>query len=438
MISHLRGIVRSVASIKGLSLLGGGLLSGVYYAVIHNRQHRMMNTYAAGNIQPTAKNNNQILYFSRPKLERKIEDVLKSSLKSDYYIIKGEVGCGKTRLIVETIRRLIDTDGVELKGAPIYVGVTRGSSFVNNLANAVNYYYSEDDEEANRLLKAFIHIDTLTALDEKTQLTKILREIERTSLIYVTKRKRSAVLVIDDVDSLLKQMPGALELLQMKAKLWADWSTVKVVFVIHDDETERLLQEDSGNWSRAAVPIYVRDLSKEEAKEFLLRRDDNLNNADDLTANNQETTNSKETEMQKKHDIWMNGKDAEECVRWVGGRMVHLVELKRKFSPKKQITTILKEMRIRERMKFSVVSRNPSLLKVVSTLKVAANQEMELSALIKETSANDVNALLKANIVRIRRNRRGTIVMFQSELTRWIAEDMYSSTTHSKAVTATS
>ena len=53
--------------------------------------------------------------------------VLNSKFSNQYYLIKGEVGTGKTRLIVETVRELIKQQNATREGAPVYVAVAQVS-----------------------------------------------------------------------------------------------------------------------------------------------------------------------------------------------------------------------------------------------------------------------------------------------------------------------
>lgn len=56
---------------------------------------------------------------------------------------------------------------------------------------------------------------------------------------------------------------------QIKAKLWADTNTVKMVFVNNDELTESFLQQIECRWSRQATPIIVEELDDDEAIKFL-------------------------------------------------------------------------------------------------------------------------------------------------------------------------
>ena len=194
--------------------------------------------------------------------------VLNSEFSNQYYIIKGEVGTGKTRLIVETVRELIKQQNATREGAPVYVAVAQGKSFPDSLAEAVGLLY---DEHINcrSLLGLVFHTQSMPARDDVHKLRRVLNAIEQSVFRYMMKTGRPVVLVVDGVNSLPTSMPDALQILQEKAKLWADTNIAKVIFVSNDEETEKVLKQSSSSWSRAAAPLCVGDLTQDEVKEYL-------------------------------------------------------------------------------------------------------------------------------------------------------------------------
>lgn len=64
--------------------------------------------------------------------------------------------------------------------------------------------------------------------DSESRLTRVLDAIEESSFLYMQKYGRPVVLVIDGIENLAVSMPGALDKVMEKAKLWADTNTVKV------------------------------------------------------------------------------------------------------------------------------------------------------------------------------------------------------------------
>ena len=73
-----------------------------------------------------------------------------------------------------------------------------------------------------------LRVSSFPGHDSGSRLTRVLDAIEKSSFRYMQKTGRSVVLVIDDINCLNVSMPGALDKIKEKAKLWADTNTVKV------------------------------------------------------------------------------------------------------------------------------------------------------------------------------------------------------------------
>jgi len=217
---------------------------------------------------------------------------------------------------------------------------------------------------------------------------------------------RPVVLIIDGANSLPGQMPGALEKIQDKAKLWADTNTVKVIFVNNDEETEELLQKNSSSWSRAHSPILMPDMSREDAIKFLMM------------------PNFMESPLEEGLKDAMSLECAEKVYDLVGGRIVHLVTFKREFVFGISFDRTIERVKDREREKFIHVSRSPKVWNVVSALRKSPEKCMKLSKIIKATSEEDVATLARHNIIRYDRHRIGVLVRFQSPLTESVVDEL--------------
>ncbi|ESN91777.1 hypothetical protein HELRODRAFT_165853 [Helobdella robusta] len=368
-----------------LSMIGGVVATGTYVVYKdYTRLLRMVNTYKCGNIlPPLAENNFEVAYFSRPTEEKTISSILNNDFSNEYYLINGEVGVGKTRTMIEIVRQLIVTNGANKKGAPIYIHVSQGKSLPETLAAAVNFNFDEHIS-FSFFLDFVLRIESFPKKDNESKLIRVLDAIEESSFVYMLKTGKPVVIVIDGINNLVKQMPGALEKLQDKAKLWADANIVKVVFINNDEETEEILQKNSSSWSRAAKPIVFDDMSQEEALKFLI--------VDRLWETLVEGSSNK--------DIVMTAKEAQTIVQLVGGRVLDLLIFKRDYSKGCPIAVISEHVKDREREKFIHVSRFPSTWYVISALRQAPNKSMKLSKLIKLTSQEDVYTLVRHNIIR--------------------------------------
>lgn len=393
---------------KVISMAGGAAATGSYvFYKDETRYAKMSHAYAKGNILPPfTENSYETAYFPRPALEKTLREVLCPKFTNEYYLISGESGSGKTRTVVEVIRRLIATEGRHSRGAPVYVLSIQGRNFPETLARAVGFNFDEHIS-FQFFLDFVMRIHTFPQRDDHNRLIRVLDAVEKSAFAYMTRNGRPMVLVVDGANSLEQYMPGALRMLQEKAKLWADANIAKIVFITNDEETGSLLQKQSSNWSRAATPIIVGDLTNEEAIEYL------------LVSKFMENSDSTEEEDAMPLQV------AERIVDLVGGRMHHLIVCKRSWVTGRPIGETVEDLMSREREKFVCVSRNPSLWNVIARLRQAPEKTLLLSKLIRETSEEAVTLLAKQDILRYgRRDGRGTTVQFQSKLTERAVEQL--------------
>jgi hypothetical protein len=73
-----------------------------------------------------------------------------------------------------------------------------------------------------------MRVSSFPRQDSESRLTRVLNAIEESSFKYMQETGRPVVLIIDGINTLNAAMPGALDKLMEKAKLWADANTVKV------------------------------------------------------------------------------------------------------------------------------------------------------------------------------------------------------------------
>ena len=218
------------------------------------------------------------------------------------------------------------------------------------------------------------------------------------------------MLILDGVNYLSDNMPGALRKVQDKAKLWADTNTVKVILVSNEDSTEMMLQQHHSNWSRAATPISIGDLREEEAIRFL--------------------TSPGLYEYQIEAEGGgalprMSEAAAREVYAEVGGRMHYLVTFKRDWMEGISVARTARRLREKEREKFLQVSQCPSMWRVVEVLLKAKDKTMILTKLVDATEVNDVMRLMDTDVIKLVRSSNGVHVKFESTLTEHVLSDMY-------------
>ena len=393
----IRDLLKSgFATTAGFSMLG----TAAYVLYKDGRRYTgIEEAFSRGNLlPPLADNQNEIAYFHRPTIEAQVRHLLRPSFSNEYYLINGEVGTGKTRLIVEAVRDMMKTDGNKGNGAPVYVLASQGKSFPDSLASAVQFTF---DEHIN--FKFFIgfllRIDSMPEKDERNKLRRVLDAIEEAAYIYMQKTGRPAVIVIDGVQWISSHTPGGLQRIQEKAKLWADTNIAKIVFVTNDDETELIMQNNQSSWSRANSPLYIGDLSHLEALRFLQRE-----------------TFHEEGYHQDHQCRIMDVETAEGVVNLVGGRIQHLLQFRRDWSSGLLFEETAERLKCKEREKLLETSRSDSAMKALEMLKAAKNKQIKLHEFIKRSSWEDVALLLKHNIVTIVRQPEGMMVRFESVL----------------------
>ncbi|KAI0239630.1 hypothetical protein LSAT2_009639 [Lamellibrachia satsuma] len=388
-----------------LTIVGGG---GYVAFTDHRRYPRMIKAFSEGNILPPFKeNHHETAYFPRPGVEQRLRAILGPTFSNSYYTITSEVGGGKSRTIVEVVRELRRTDGHRKQGAPIYVSAQQGKSFPDCLAAAVNFHFDEHIS-FRYFLDCLLKIRPLPRRDEPHKLERVLDGIEESAFVYSKRFGRPAVIVVDGIDRLTRNMPEAVDKLLEKAKLWSDTNTVKMVFVSNSESVDRRMQKCPSCWSRAAAPIHIGDLSDADATSFLQRAKhlESIAGDADLTS-------------------CMADSYARETVRLVGGRIHQLIAVKGAWLTGATFEGTACELRQKEREKFLDVFRRPAVWKVVEALRTAPGKRVLLSRLIERTNTEDVELLLTNDIIRCVRDTCGLVVTFESKLTEHIVDEFY-------------
>ena len=390
-----------------ISMVSGMFATGSYVAYKDfTRYRRMMSTFATGNIlPPMAENNFETVYFRRSgSLETLLQRTLSPTFANEYFLVNGDIGTGKTRMIVELIREMIKNRGARREGAPVYVLANQGKCFPETLAAAVNFNF--DEHVGFKFFLDFImRINSFPHRDDDQRLVRVLDAIEKSSFGYMQRTGRPAVLVIDGINCLQRTMPGALERLQEKAKLWADSNTVKLILVNNDEETEAALHKQSSCSSRLAPAIIVEDLPRDDAVDFLV------------------APAFMENESLEREP--MSAAEASRIVDLVGGRIHHLIRFKRDWTRGVPFELTADELKSRERDKFFRMLRSPSAWRVITVLRDAPGHQMALSELIDRTSMADIYALTKQNLIRYDGEPNGSVIVrFRSRIADKVVDEL--------------
>ena len=175
-----------LTSPTGISMAGGLLTTGIYVAYKDQRRYpRMMEAYARGQIlPPLSENSFEVVYHNRPELETNMRRLLEPIFSNEYYLVEGEVGAGKSRTLVELVRNLIEENGREGKGAPVYVLVSQGKSFAETLGEAVGFNFDEHIS-FSFFFDFVMRIHSLPHRDDANRLIRVLDAIEKSAFRYM-------------------------------------------------------------------------------------------------------------------------------------------------------------------------------------------------------------------------------------------------------------
>ena len=210
-----------------------------------------------------------------------------------------------------------------------------GKLIPDSFASAVNYHI--DEHLSFRFVIDFnIRVGEMPKRDRKTKLERVLSSIEKAAYLYRKKTGKPVVIVNGNVNWITEFMPGVLERIQEKAKLWADKNIAKVVLVSNDEKTEETLQSNHSAWARGALPVIIGDLSPQEAREFLLLPDPIIARA--------HSPRSNET---------MSNELIDSIIKLLGGRLQHLFICKLEWAEGRDFHTHTSlHLRLKERIKF--------------------------------------------------------------------------------------
>lgn len=396
-------------TMPSLAIVSSG---GYIFYVDRNRYPKMVNTFSTGNIlAPMDDVLFEVEYFPRRDLEERVRNVLLPTFSNDYFLIKGEVGTGKTRVVTEQCRKLMTERGTKNLGAPIYVLASQGTSFAETLAEAVDFHF---DEHINFVYFAssILQIKALPSKkDDHLKLSRVLEAIEIASCRYVKKYGRPIVLVIDNIDYLCEHQKSALERLQEKAKLWSDANIAKIIFICNTEDAETILKKIHSNWSRADSPVVIEDLNRNETLAFLKLQ---------LFPN------------EKTNDSPIKESDYERIYDAVGGRIQYLVMFKRDASEKIPVEVTIERLVLKEGEKFLEASKTVPCMKAIEALFLSADKTLRTKDFLKFCSIEDLEKLQQLNVVRLTKQPQGLVVTFESKLTETVVKEFVSSNTSRK------
>ena len=180
---------------------------------------------------------------------------------------------------------------------------------------------------------------------------------------------------------------------------------LQIIFICNDDDTETILKANQSNWSRAENPIYIGDLTEEEALSFL-----------------QSTISLKESQKDNQGDNGISHKrnidnqTALQIIGLVGGRIQHLLQFKQDLTEGVQFDRVAGRIKGMEREKLLMVYKSNSVMKAIASLMAEPKRKMPMDRFMKLLSLEHFNFLVKHNILSIHRHGSSLVVRFDSKL----------------------
>ena len=208
---------------------------------------------------------NMPVFVERPELELDLQ-ALMSPDQTDrkYRVIIGDEGTGKSTATCNAIRSLVPPKAI------VYCEVRGSKSFVTDVANAVGYRISFNP--LDRVWRA-INGEGYSAPPLTWEVLK--NRIDAVSRLST----KSLVIVFDSADRLFEEDPEFFLSLQRDAKAAADHGSPIYIFVLTRGRGLDALRSRS-EWSRAAPPFQVGDVSDEQAVELLLKQHGTMKRSD--------------------------------------------------------------------------------------------------------------------------------------------------------------
>jgi hypothetical protein len=340
-----------IATPVGLSLAA----CFVYYESEYRINREILSVFENGRV-PGGKP----VFVKRPELELDLQ-ALMSPDEDDhkYRVIIGDEGTGKSTAIRDAIRLLVPPKAV------VYCEVGGSKSFVTDVAEAIGYRTSFSPlDRVRRVIKGEGYSAPPLTWNV---LQKRIDEVSRLS-------SKPLVIVLDSADRLFEEDPEFFLSLQRDAKAAADHGSPIYIFVLTRGRGLDALRSRS-EWSRAAPPFQVGDVSDEQAVELLL----------------------------KQHGT-MKRSDAEEAVRTITGGRFHLLNA---YPASDSVEENLSMQFDGTRASLAIVGLEPThplfALLYSSTSKVVSKHEA-----IRLLGQSHLDKLLETKILSIRANRSYT------------------------------
>ena len=265
---------------SGILTLGNlALASFVVYAYAYESDDAitkdMVGVFAKGVDGLTPKDANVLV--ERDELLTSLRTVLAPTEITNYVVILGEKGVGKSTAVRQTLGQLEHP-----RGAIYLMTPSSGrDALLQQLVKTTSYRPSLTYMDFVRLCLAGV-MNGSDSRDYDALWSQLEDKLLDAGAAYLAKYRRPPVLVVDGADVLYKENPKFLTKLQTLAKNAADANALRVVFVMSEKAAFEMLQSHS-HASRSEVFV-VGDIDDNEAVEFLVSSGVDEKNAQDAVA----------------------------------------------------------------------------------------------------------------------------------------------------------
>ena len=274
----LKYLFKKYTAVKVAGVVAGPLLAGLWFWRESEGYitSTMVDTFAKGVDGLTPKD--ATVSVERGELLTSLRTILAPTEITNYVVILGEKGVGKSTAVRQTLAQLESPRGAIYVMAPEH-----GSADFLETLQVVSKFRQPSAFVLR--IKRWVDGVTYQKTGEPTpdDLGKALfAKLKVVGAAYLAKYGRPPVLVVDGADVLYKKNPEFLTDLQTLAKNAADANTLRVVFVMSEKPAFEMLQSHSHS-SRSKIFV-VGDIDDNEAVKFLVSSGVDKANAQDAVA----------------------------------------------------------------------------------------------------------------------------------------------------------
>ncbi|RGB21981.1 P-loop containing nucleoside triphosphate hydrolase protein [Rhizophagus diaphanus] len=328
-------------------------------------------------------------FVPRPLVVNRLKRILQPGIKqASYHVVCGEHGTGKTILTRIASREVGQgVIYVEIPSDPSDPSKINIEDFGDAFGESLNFKFEEHISFTAQLMKKILGGNGKVDMGPKWK--RALKAFKNAGAVYKAKYNKLPVIVYDNISGLIDVNPKILDALQNDAKMNADHRKYIAVFVS---------SEERSAISRAEEPIEIGDLTREESLDYLV----NKRGVKTVSKDNKIDT----TEAERLYEL-------------VGGRIVDLQSVAKKFLEGQNFEDIKKKQFIKaeEKLRTAKLLKGDEYYEVGKRVIKALLDLKELSRIAYEEffkNRDEANKVLGLNVFAYHPEKN--TVTFQSQL----------------------